>query len=68
MTVFPLTLKLKTTSCIKQYHSGTCHDMENLHDRFSKKQLYKIISVMGYTIFKSYQNNKNPGKQGMWGT
>ena len=36
MTVFPLTLKLKTTSCIKQYHSDTCHDMEFLHDRFSK--------------------------------
>ena len=62
MTVFPLTLKLKTTSCIKQYHSGTCHDMEYLHDRFSKNQI-KFISVTGHTIFKFYQNNKNQGKQ-----
>ena len=50
MAGFPLTLKL--TSCIKQYHSGTCHDMEYLHDWFSEKQI-KIILVMGYTTLNS---------------
>ena len=53
MAVFPLTLKL--TSCIKQYHSGTCHDMKYLHDWFSEKQV-KINLVMEYTTFKFYQN------------
>ena len=61
MAGFPSPLKLKTTSCIKQYHWGTCHDFEYLHDRFSKKQT-KIVSVMEYTIFTFYWSNKNQAK------